>query len=229
MRFKFEAENSEPLGEGVERKTFINPEDSEKVISMKKEGVEKDTPRQLKGRYYLTKIVHLLFPNHIPDIFQVRESEDGVQTIDRERIGHTPGHKLLQEMRLSGGDEESVGKQLADELQEAGRGRWEVDLALSDIGLGFNIDENLGNYTKDDKGDVYYLETFNPWQADVEPGQLEALFGEEELREAIDGITDQEVKELCIHYLERLLILFEEEKKRVQESPELYESYEAQL
>ncbi|MCR4261215.1 MAG: hypothetical protein NUV96_02715 [Candidatus Colwellbacteria bacterium] len=229
MRFKFESKDLEPLGEGMERETFINPEDPDKVISVKKEGIEKDTPHQLKGRYYLTKIAHLLLPSHIPDIFQVGESEDGTQTIDRERIVHTPGHELLQEMRRSGGNVESAGKQLADEIQVPGKGRWEVELALSDIGFGFNIDSNLGNYTKDDKGDIYYLETFNPWQADVEPGELEALFGEEELREAIDGVADQEVKEACMRYLERLLVLFEEEKQRVKESPEVYELYERQL
>ena len=217
MRLKFESEDLEPLGEGGERKTFINPEDVDRVISVKKEGVEKDTPRQLKGRYYLTKIAHLLLPNHIPDIFQVRESSDGVQTIDTERISHTPGHKLVQETLRSGGDGELARKELAREL---GKEKSELVFALSDLGFGFNIDEYLGNFTKDEKGNVYYLETFSPWQEDVEPGELEALFDEEVLREAIGQLPDQETRETCMRYLERLLVLFEEEKLRGQESQE---------
>ncbi|MDP3726309.1 MAG: hypothetical protein Q8R36_03880 [bacterium] len=219
MRFgNFESMGLKPLGEGDEKRVFVNPENKRKIISETKEEVEKDTPRQLRGRYYLTKIAHLLLPKNIPDIYQVRESVDGKQTIDAERISHTQGHALLQEKRQSGGDEESAGKQITEEMgAEIGK----LDLELERIGLSFSIDGNIGNYTKDEKGDVYYLETFKPWQVDpVNLKELEVLFNEEELREAIGGISDQEVKEKCTQHLERLLVLLEEEKQEIQEHHE---------
>ncbi|TRZ80014.1 hypothetical protein D4R86_05055 [bacterium] len=212
---KFESAGISPLGEGEQKKTFINPEDERKIISETRESAEKDTPRQLKGRYYLTKIAHLLLPKNIPDIYQAGESRNETQTVDTERISHTLGHTFLQEERRSGADEGFARKQM---IEEMGAGMGEVDLELERIGLGFNIDSNVGNYTKDEAGNVYYLETFKPWQADpVNPKELEVLFDEDELRGAIEDISDQETKEKCTHYLERLLALLEEEKQELQE------------
>lgn len=214
----FESMGLEPLGEGDERRTFVNPEDESKIISEMKEDAEKDTPRQLKGRYYLTKIAHLLLPKNIPDIYQAGESRDGTQTIDAERISHMPGHKLLQEMRQSGEDEGLARKQIIDEM---GKEMGELTMELSEIGLGFNIDEYVGNYTKDETGNVYYLETFKPWVFNPKnPEDFEVLFDEETMKEAIEGISDQETKEKCMKYFKRLLVLLEEEKQELQENNE---------
>lgn len=217
---KFESEGLEPIGEGEQKKAFINPDDESRIISEVKEETEiqKDTPRQLKGRYYLTKIAHLLLPKNIPDIYQAGESVDGKQVVDTERISHTPEHAHLQDVRKSGGDEEMAGEQVVEEM---GKEMRELDEKLEDIGLGFNIDENIGNYTKSETGDVYYLETFKPWEFNPDnPKDFEVLFDEEAMREFILGISDQSVKEKCTQYLDRLLVLLGEEKQELQEHNE---------
>ncbi len=214
----FESMGIEPLGEGQEKRTFINPEDEKRVISEKKEDAEKDTPCQLKGRYYLTKIAHSLLPDNIPDIYQAGESVKGKQTVDVERISHTSEHSLLQKKRLLGEDEESVKEQIIDDM---GKKMGELDLELERIGLSFNIDENVGNYTKDEEGNVHYLETFKPWQVNpTNPKELEILFDEEELREAIGSISNQVIKERSTKYLDRLLVLLEEDKQELQAKQE---------
>ena len=220
---KFESADLKPIGEGAEKKVFVNPEDKRKVIAEMKE-TRKDTPRQIKGRYYLTKIAHLLLPENIPDIYEAGESPDGTQNIDVERIMHSPGHARLQEMLQFGGDEknkESIKEQI---FKEMGMGMGKLDLELERIGLSFNIDSiNLNNYTKDEKGNVYYLETFKPWDINPEnPEEFELLFNEEELRKAIDEIPDPKVKEKCTRYLERLLVLFDEDKHWPRENREAY-------
>lgn len=216
----FESAGRKFLGEGNEKKVFINPEDENRVISEIKEGSEKDTPRELKGRYYLTKIIHLLLPKNIPDVHQVEESSSGKQTIDTSRISHTKEHSLLQEMRQpgSGSEEgfESAKKMIVDDM---GAEMHELDLKLEQIGLGFNIDPFVGNYTKDEAGNVHYLETFKPWQVDVvNKKDLEVLFNEESLRSAIEEISDPGTKEVCLQYLERLLTLLAEERQELQKS-----------
>lgn len=216
----FESAGRKPHGEGNEKKVFINPEDESRIISEIKESSEKDTPRELKGRYYLTKIVHLLLPKNIPDIHQVKESSAGKQTIDAERISHTKEHSLLQQTRQSDGDSsesfEETKKIIVDEM---GAGMHELDLKLEQIGLGFNIDPFVGNYTKDEAGNVHYLETFKPWQVDVvNKKDLEILFDEESLRSAIEKISDSGTKEVCLQYLERLLAILAEEKQELQKS-----------
>ena len=225
MRFEnFESVNQTPLGEGDEKKVFIDPNNERRVISERKlvPGMKKETPRQLKGRYYLTKIAHALLPQNIPDIYQAKESIDA-QTTDRERIAHSEGHALLQEVRKSGGDEDEAGNLIREEM---GAEMSEIALKLSDIGLGFNIDENAGNFSKDESGNVYYLEDFNPWQADLaNPGELEALFDEETLRGAILKMPDGPAKEQCEGHLERLLVLLaEEEKQEIKEEVQWKES-----
>src|SRR5687767_12610518 len=94
---KFESAGREPIGEGKENKVFVDPKNEKRVIAERKEGAEKDSFRQLKGRYYLTKIVHELLPLHIPDIYQTTQTSTGQQTIDRERINHSESHAQLQE------------------------------------------------------------------------------------------------------------------------------------
>jgi hypothetical protein len=210
---KFESAGLEPLGEGDEKKVFVDPKNETRVISERKDAAEKDTPRQLKGRYYLGKIAHALLPKHIPDVYQAGESVDGKQTVDVERIPHSAGQALLQELRRSGQNEEPAMRTLDGDLEK--------------IGFGFALDQNIGNYTKDEAGNTYYLETFKPWRADdVDPRELEVLFDQEALREAIDELPDQKTKDECLQYLERLLALLEEEKKNTKE---LQENREASL
>jgi hypothetical protein len=70
------------------------------------------------------------------------------------------------------------------------------------------------NYTKDEKGSVYYLETFKPWGIDpVNSNKIERLFDEGALRKAIAGTIDETAKQECNRYLNRLLTLLEEEKQ----------------
>ena len=220
---KFESAGLEPVGEGDERKTFADPNNPERIISERKEGSEKDTPRQLKGRYYLTKIAHLLLPNNIPDVYQAGESRDGKQTVDAERISHTPGHARLQELRMSGAtkeEQDSVAEQMAEELEPQ---MGDLDSELGRIGLDFEIDldKNLGNYTKDEQGNVHYLETFKPWQINpLNPPELEIGFDEEVLREAIQDLPDEKTKEQCNRYLERLLTLLKEDRQEIQKNYE---------
>jgi len=211
---KFESVDVKSIGEGDEKKVFVNPGDERKIIAERKDETERDTPRQLKGRYYLTKIAHLLLPKNIPDIYQASESSAGKQTVDTERIFHTKGHRLLQEARRSGGGEESAKEKI---IEEMGEKIGELDLELERIGLGFNVDPNVGNYTKDEKENVYYLETFKPWQPDiVDKKELEILFDEKEMENAIKNEPNQKIREECEGYLNRLLVLFEEEKQELQ-------------
>ena len=212
---KFESAGREPLGEGDEKKVFVDPKNERRVISERKELAEKDTPRQLKGRYYLGKIAHAILPNHIPEIYQAGESADGKQTVDMERIPHSPGQTLLQELRRAGRNEEPAQEKI---LEEQAGAMGNLDGDLEQIGLGFSLDLNVGNYTKNEAGETYYLETFKPWRVDdVDPKELEVLFDEKALREAIDDIPDQKIKEECVQHLERLLALLKEERKDIKE------------
>ncbi len=218
---QFQSAGQKPLGEGEDRKVFVDPKREGRVIVENKDQAEYETTLQLKGRYYLTKIVHHLLPDEIPDIHQVGEAkakDGGKQTIDRERVTHSTGQEALQQARHEGKDEEEARQEL---IAEMGEEMGDLDMKLSKLGLGFNIDSNVGNYTRNASGKVNYLESFKPWQTDVvDPKELEVLFDEAALREAIDNIPDEKTKNECLSYLDRLLDLLEEERKGLQEQKE---------
>lgn len=218
---QFQSVGNKPFGEGDERKVFVDPKREGRVIVENKDQAEYETTLQLKGRYYLTKIVHHLLPDEIPDIHQVGEAkakDGGKQTIDRERVTHSTGQEALQQARHEGKDEEEARQEL---IAEMGEEMGDLDMKLSKLGLGFNIDSNVGNYTRNASGKVNYLESFKPWQTDVvDPKELEVLFDEAALREAIDNIPDEKTKNECLSYLDRLLDLLEEERKGLQEQKE---------
>lgn len=162
----------------------------------------KDTPRQLKGRYYLTKIMHALMPDNIPDIHQAREDKDGKKTIDREAVIQTGSTVEANELK---------------EGAKALRGE------LRNLGLRFETEE----YYKINEGShVNYLETFKPWQQDDEdPKKLEFFFKEEKIRKAIEELSDEKEKEICLGYFDRLLALAEEETAELAKG--VIEKYEA--
>lgn len=215
---QFQSAGQHPIGEGNDRKVFVDPNREGRVIVETKKETERETASQLKGRYYLTKIVHRLLPDQIPDIYQAGEEKDGIQTLDRERISHTAGQEKLQEARHAGDDEEKAAKLMRAEM---GSEMSDIDMRLSEIGFGFNIDSNVGNYTRSTTGKVNYLESFKPWQIDiVNPKELEVLFDEPLLRNAINELTDEGIKKECLRYLERLLALLEKEREDLQEQKE---------
>jgi hypothetical protein len=211
MRFgRFESGGIPPLGSGDEKKTFTNPKNPDRVIQVIKdiEGTEKQSIRKLKGTYYLTKIAHILLPHRVPDIYQARESTEGQQSFDRERIALTAGHELLQK-QLETDEDTTVG--IERMLEEIGSDITTATHELEDIGLDLIDDKNILNYTRGADGSVYYLESFQPWD---DYGRVpELLFDIDILREAIEKLPDEKSRKICESRLERLLKLFEEEKR----------------
>lgn len=205
----FESVGKKPLGSGIEKDVFVDPDNEEKVLSILKTlpGQRRNSPNKIKGSYYLTKIAHILLPKNVPDITQATISKDGKEIFDRQRIEHTKGHEMLQSARANQQDESEALKVMRDEIDPN-----DASFKLEDIGLGFHLDENMGNYTKDKEGNVYYLETFIPWGENIEnEKELELFFDKEGLEDAINELPEQE-KKICTSYYNRLLELFNEDK-----------------
>jgi hypothetical protein len=218
MRFGEFKPEKKPIGTGTEKETFVNPHDPKKVISVFKgeeDSGEETTQRMLKGSFYVTKIAHLLLPKHIPDVYQTGETHSGQQTIDRQRVPHTPGHRAFQKALQAGTDGEEVGKRI---IQEMGPGIDQLDIELER--MGFTVDSYRGNYTKNKQGDVQYFDTFPAWQPNFfEPEKSRLMIDVSKLRKAIEELShrDPDTAKQCETYLERVLALFEEEKAELQE------------
>ena len=84
----------EPLGKGAERTVYPSADHPDRVVGIYHEGSE-ETPRSMKATYYLTKIVHLLFPANIPDV-QFAASDPNA--VGRTRVELGEEHKTLKKL-----------------------------------------------------------------------------------------------------------------------------------
>ena len=80
--------DQKPLGRGFQKEVFVSPDDPEKVIGIYKEYAE-ETPEEVKARFYLTKILHFLYPHNIPAL-HLSASRPQVIVVQRvhENVGH---------------------------------------------------------------------------------------------------------------------------------------------
>lgn len=225
MRFKFESGGREPIGEGEQKKTFVDPDNAEKVVATIKpdeEGEVSIMPRDMKGSYYLTKIAHMALPGNIPDIHQAGKMGDSASFV-RERVAHDLAHQNLQQIK-SNLTEEDRAKAREAVVKEIGGEISELTDKLADTGFAFDIDGDVSNFTRDGKGNVKYLEEFNPWE--MGPDGPELKFGKEELEEAISNIPDENKRKMSERYMARLLKLFDEEKSEYQAKKAVLESFD---
>ena len=68
---KDKVETQKSLGKGGEKTVYPYPDNSQRVIgvySSKHEFLWEKSPEYNKAKFYLTKILHMLFPENIPDI-----------------------------------------------------------------------------------------------------------------------------------------------------------------
>lgn len=230
-----------PIGASNTKEVYVNPLNEEKVVSLLESkglviipgpngepislhtevvGIDRDSPRKLKGVYYLTKIAHLLLPKSVPDVYQVGETVDFQQTVDRERVAHTKGQEAFQKQRAAGratyGAETKMFNEMGGKIPS-------VEADLTRIGLHPGFRPRESNYSKNADGAVKYLPEFRPWEYTYEKqGQIKLSFDETALRAAITEIADQGTRKSCETYLDRIHALFEEEQvEHAKNQPEM--------
>ena len=95
----------EPIGVGGEKKVYQDPKNPDRVVGIFREHIE-ETPNQIKARFYLTKILHLLFPKNIPDMHWAGSEPNAYQA---DRKEHDERHATLRDYVLSGEGDKYIG------------------------------------------------------------------------------------------------------------------------
>lgn len=196
------------LGEGTEKNVFADPIDPDKVHAEYKE--IRWSRRQVRASFYLTKILHLLLPQNIPDIYS---SQYQPHKYVAQRKHLDVDHKALSDLRKR---IETRGlSQEERDLWYALRGRHEEKIAKSQLrdkltDLRIVFDQNLLNFSIEPSGEVVYLENFSPWTHKTLTPELKLFFDSQKLSEAIDNL-DPLHREKGLLYLSRLNSLVEEE------------------
>lgn len=202
--------NHEILGLGGERVVRPDPVHPDTWVRKEKRDGQEQPLREVKAGFYLTKILHLLHPENVPDVHQ---ASGHVLVAERKDLG--PDHALLNEevRRYEEGEDvpEDFRKQTAlakQRLLQDSRVR-EVIRMFEQCGV--SIDDAAVNFGMDQNGNAIYVDAFEPWR-EQKGNSLKPGYDTQALRQAIMAIEDDVKQKSGLHWLDRLDHLFAEEE-----------------
>lgn len=215
------------IGEGEDKKVYVHPKDESKVVARFKEKEENlvETARQIKGRFYLTKILHLIFPTSIPDVSLVAKGENTILVSEKKKLDelHKKHNKLRTQVRYENNQSPELSKEYS-RIYEGHEDRliWDdkyIDFLRDIASLGVDLDPSPSNFGYDkDKNLVYVDNDFKPWKirTNQEKTRVEMIknYDREQILEASDKL-DEETRGKIKSHLDRLDTLFKEEQEKL--------------
>jgi len=206
-----EIKTGEYIAGGLEKTVYADPEDPEKIIGLYR--LSNKSAERMKEIFYITKILHLLFPKNIPNI-HLGTSEPNM--VKKQRIETDEIHGIIQgarerlletSLRDIARDSRKIND-TKDKIYQSGK----YKAFLNAVGtLGVSIDEAAINYSFDREGNIIYLDDIDPDKA-----FHKNKFSEEKFRGAISEISDEATKKLAVHYLERFIELENQRSSKTQ-------------
>lgn len=180
----FEKKLGRKIGRGSEKEVYINQENPDHVIGVFHED-QKETPYKVKGRFYLTKILHLLFPKNIPDV-HLAATDPHLIEIDRVEVDNSVSNRELLENK----DKKALYEKTLD--------------------LGALLDYHYSNFGYDQEGNLVYLDSVDPWVVGSRYVENKCLYDPEKIRVALEKLENDK-KEHGLVFLNRLEELYREE------------------
>lgn len=205
--------NENFFARGGERAIYNDPEKPEIILKETKDN--KDNPRLHKATFYLNKILHILFPENIPNIHGVRTAGDKT-VINVEKITWDENHaelmKLIDSHRKNPPKEweDPLGDRIFDIEQKIYEDPDVQNLVSKIRSMGISPDTYGRNFIKTPEGKWKYIDTDMAWSYDLEGIKLNFDFTL--LEEAVKEIKSDNDRENGQKWLARLRILFEQEK-----------------
>ncbi len=214
-----------PIGLGGEKKVYNDKTNPDRVIGLYRPAETREgyptTERQVKARFYLIKIAHLLFPQNIPD---AQFSYSKPNAMARTKVDLSEDHKRLNNIAIvnddlesekvsSGSREDIKSKLLHTEINysdkiAANPGYEKLVSKLQNA--GYKVDATGINFDMDSNGEVIFLDEFSPWRIDPNDKEVTIAFDKDKLQEAINKLPEKE-QEQAQSYLDRTLVNFQEE------------------
>ena len=219
MKFNFDKK----IGGGSEKDVFADSHSPDRVIARFRE-TEAENERQTKGRFYFSKILHLLLPQNIPDINLSAKGGERVMVLERKNLDEESNELREGIMRLTKMREEldphfTETLKLYEEKRDVFWRKLHGDSGYREfVGsmrrlLGVVPDEAPFNFGYDKKGNLVYLDNeFTPWSITEIFGVLDIRyhFNKKKISEAISSLNERD-KERALIYLGRIEKLAEED------------------
>lgn len=206
----------EPFASGDEKEIYEHhdPKKIVKVTVDDGEGkFETGNERYIKAEFYLTKILHLLFPDNIPDIHRASFKHQATVN-ERKELDET--HTTLQEFyhKVNLGEDAEIGEKERKAFELSNQRKQTASIIQRLQNMGIKIDRAHQNFAEDKKGSVIYLDSIIPWSAShryAPDMKFSVNFNAEQLREIIVDELSEPEQSRALHYLERLTTLADEE------------------
>ncbi len=202
--------NQEPFGIGAEKKVYQDKENPDRVVSVRH--TRESLSREAKGRFYLTKILHLLFPKNIPNI-HLSSAKPNItvrKKVELDSAHHTIRERYLEKRTI----DESKEKHIFEAMSAIANNP-KVRALKNDLNnAGVDPETFPGNFGIDNEGYAQYIEDFDAFAISGEP-----FFDAEKLTIAIDRLPEKEQKQ-AMHYLEKLKFLAEAVNKQKSSKPD---------
>lgn len=202
-------QRGESIGRGAEREIFVDKNNPDRVIGLYHEHRE-DRPEIVKARLYFGKLMNILFPEHIPDVHYAKGHGRRILTADRIKFSsfykdYLNFFESKEELDIKRVKE--LNTLVEDRVVQSG-----IEDKFAEAGV--YVDNALSNFVIDNKDNVVYVDTFEPWDFDDEseryrPGNL---FDESKMRKAIERIEDPLKHRQAIDFFNRILELKRQEK-----------------
>jgi hypothetical protein len=219
---KFNFDRMRKIASGRDKQVYEHPDRPDQVVAKIRFPEEQEgavNERHIKGRFYLTKILHTFLPDFIPDIHGAVKTKD-LAAIVSEKKEHDHSHATQNKLRTAFWEDADADIRAiikAEQQIRISRAReLDSDAALTEkkkilLAFGVKVDEGSINYSRDKSGAVAYLDnTFHPWT--LQDGTLVRSYSPERIRLGIDHLETEEEKHKVEAYLNRLEALFEEER-----------------
>lgn len=207
---KFNWNELKKIGEGSEKSVFIHPEKPDKVIARWDREMYEKGEKEMKGMFYLSNILHMLFPESVPAMRLALKNKEALHVSDKKEAD--PAHRELQELPMSLRDYASDSPGWRKYSKKGARHDSEIRAdskyrkfirQLEALGIT-GLDAATVNFGYDEAGNLLYLDTFDAWEYNCSP-----LYDAEALRKAISTLPESK-RERALRYLDRLEALRQE-------------------
>ncbi len=200
----------ELFGSGHERNVFIDPDHPERLVKEPKKE-KHESPLVLRGIFHLTKILHQVLPEHVPDVHRVELPTSRI-TVERRHLSpqaeeaRAARAQAQQEKRKMNSKERATLFRAMAEVQAVDFSR----LTQAFTGLGVSIDSGgYGNIVPDADGHMVYVDNLEPW---FQQETLIRNYNPEAIQQALANLPQRE-QSIVAHHLSQLEIAYEEARK----------------
>ncbi len=209
------------FGVGHEKSVFEDPHHPERLMK-ESNGAINESPATVKGRFYLTKLLHRLFPANVPDIHAVTSAQPQSMTVEKKVLDTHHQELRRLDMGLHQGSLSDDERLRFFRLEKQYRNEPAFKrLAMILSGVGVRVDASGTNFGFDNRGEPVYIDSFLPWSGTSMVGT-----GIERFKRRYDPMAlaariqllPEDQRSLAQRDFQRLEALYLEEEHRIRDS-----------